>query len=271
MTLVPIYLTIALYACSVCLYLFWLLRTTKNTACIARTSLTLACVVHQVALVHRYVAFGHFHITSMHDALSICALAIVVSYLFIEYRHRVTALGPFVTPIVLVMLLASEILIPDETNFIQDLLSIWLYIHTLLAIFSYGLFTISGGTSTLYLLLSHLLKSKSPNPLLNKFPSLERLDSISKRCLNAGFPLLSISLITGFLIAYRQLENIFIGEPKLISSALLWLIYAVLLHGRLVFGWQGKRAAILSIAGIVVLMFGFFGINLWFPGFHTFK
>jgi ABC-type transport system involved in cytochrome c biogenesis permease subunit len=42
---------------------------------------------------------------------------------------------------------------------------------------------------------------------------------------------------------------------------IIWFIYAALLHGRLTIGWRGKRAAILSIVGFIVVLFTFFAMK----------
>jgi ABC-type transport system involved in cytochrome c biogenesis permease subunit len=52
-----------------------------------------------------------------------------------------------------------------------------------------------------------------------------------------------------------------VWDPKQTWSLITWLIYAALLHGRLTIGWRGKRAAILSIIGFVVLLITFFGMK----------
>jgi ABC-type transport system involved in cytochrome c biogenesis permease subunit len=52
-----------------------------------------------------------------------------------------------------------------------------------------------------------------------------------------------------------------VWDPKQTWSLITWFIYAALLHGRLTIGWRGKRAAILSIIGFVVLLITFFGMK----------
>ncbi len=49
-----------------------------------------------------------------------------------------------------------------------------------------------------------------------------------------------------------------------------WLLYAVLLHERLVKGWRGRRAAWLAIAGFLVLVITFLGAEFWQRSYHRF-
>ena len=46
---------------------------------------------------------------------------------------------------------------------------------------------------------------------------------------------------------------------KTVLSALAWLIFGVLLFGRLRFGWRGRRAVRLVLSGIVLLVLAYFG------------
>jgi cytochrome c-type biogenesis protein CcsB len=264
-------LTLASYGIATLMYLVWLLRSSEGTGAIARRILIAGCILHQLAILHRYVAYGHFQITNMHDALSFCGLAIVSIYLVVENRYKVTALGSFVTPVAFLMMLGSSALAQDLAPLDPTLQNIWIYIHTMLAFGSYALFTVSGGVAVMYLLLSHLLKTKYLGQIVQKLPSLEKLDDIGQRCLNLGFPMLTITLIIGSLVATQRWGSYWSWEPKQVWSLVIWSVYALLLNGRLVLGWRGKRAALLSLIGILLLMFGFVGINLWFPGLHNFN
>jgi ABC-type transport system involved in cytochrome c biogenesis permease subunit len=44
----------------------------------------------------------------------------------------------------------------------------------------------------------------------------------------------------------------------------------VVLHVRLIAGWRGKRAAILSIIGFGAVLFTFFGVNFILQSKHIF-
>jgi ABC-type transport system involved in cytochrome c biogenesis permease subunit len=50
-----------------------------------------------------------------------------------------------------------------------------------------------------------------------------------------------------------------------------WIFYAVLLHERLTVGWRGRRAALLSLFGFLILALAFVGANLWLSDYHSFR
>jgi cytochrome c-type biogenesis protein CcsB len=265
------YITLVLYGFATLMYLFWLMRTTIVTGNIARNVLLSGFLVHVLALLHRFVSVNHLPIANMHDSLSFFGVALVGIYLAVEHRYKITSLGSFVTPVAFLTMLGSSTFANELKPLDPLMQNAWIYSHTILAFVSYALFTISGGTAAMYLIQSHLLKTKYQGHIFQKLPSLEKLDDISYRCLNIGFPMLTVAIITGAMVATKVWGSYWSWDPKQTCSLITWLVYAVLLHGRLAVGWRGKRAALFSLAGIILLLFSFVGVNLWFPGLHAFK
>jgi cytochrome c-type biogenesis protein CcsB len=148
--------------------------------------------------------------------------------------------------------------------------SVWLYVHTLTAFVSYSCFTIAAAVSALFIMQSHFLKKKNLGKMFLKLPSLDILDEIGYRCLAFGFPMLTVAIITGAFWASRAWGSYWSWDPKETWSLITWFIYAAMLHGRMTTGWRGKRAAILTIIGFLVMLFTFIGVNLWLPGLHSY-
>jgi cytochrome c-type biogenesis protein CcsB len=137
----------------------------------------------------------------------------------------------------------------------------WFWIHALLAFTSYAAFTVAFGVAVIYLIQRYFLKKKHFGALFQKLPPLETLDEISYRCFAFGFPLLTVAIISGAIWSEKAVGSYWSWDPKQTWSLITWLIYAALLHGRLTIGWRGKRAAMLSIAGFIVLLITFFGMK----------
>ena len=53
-------------------------------------------------------------------------------------------------------------------------------------------------------------------------------------------------------------------------SMVTWLLYAILLHGRLASGWKGKKAAFGAVLGFGIILFTLFVIGYIAPGQHDF-
>lgn len=270
MTQISFYLTLSLYAVATLLYLSCLLRNSSCQSILGSRVLLAGFLAHCLATIHRFIAAGHLPITNMHESLSFFALTIAGVYLFFEQRYKVRILGSFVVPFTLLLTLGAGIAPTAIKPLNPALQSLWIYSHTILAFGAYACFTISGGVALLYLIQSHFLKKKHLGPLFLKLPSLDVLDEIGYRCLAFGFPMLTVAIITGAIWASRAWGSYWSWDPKESWSLITWFIYAALLHGRLTTGWRGRRAAILTIIGFLVMLFTFIGVNLWLPGLHSY-
>ncbi len=122
----------------------------------------------------------------------------------------------------------------------------------------------------MYLVQERHVKSKRINRLFLKMPSLQVLDDINYHLITLGFPLLSLAIITGVIWANTAWGTYWRWDPKEVWSLITWFIYALVLHLRLTLGWRGKKAAILSIIGFIIVTFAFFGVTLLLKGRHVF-
>jgi cytochrome c-type biogenesis protein CcsB len=254
-------LTLGLYGVATMLYLVCLFRTSATLNLWATRVLTTGCIAHILSTVHLASTEKHLPLTNMQESLSFFSLMTIVAFLIFERRYKVTTLGSFVTPVALVMLAVSSTLHAGARQLPPILQSNWFWIHALLAFISYAAFTIAFGVAVIYLIQRHFLKTKHFGGLFQKLPPLETLDEISYRCFAIGFPLLTIAIISGAIWSEKAIGSYWAWDPKQTWSLITWLIYAALLHGRLTIGWRGKRAAILSIIGFVVLLTTFFGMK----------
>ncbi len=142
--------------------------------------------------------------------------------------------------------------------------------HICLTLTGYAALALAGLGGILYLIQERQIKSKHFGFFHRRLPSLSILDNLNYWCLTTGFPLLTAGIISGSLYAQHTQGRFFSWDPKEILTFIAWLIYAVLLHERLTVGWRGRRAALMAICGLFVLLCTFVGANLWLTGYHSF-
>ena len=254
--------TLVLYAFATATYLLYLLKPKPTLGRSARWLITGGFLIHCAFTLHRYLEAGHTPITNLHESLSFFSLAIVGVFIAFERKYKVFILGSFVTPLALLLMVASSIYPSAIPQLPPALKSNWLLIHSSLAFLSYATFAVAFGAAIMYLIQQHFLKRKRLGALYQKLPSLDILDEINYRCLTFGFPLLTIAIITGAIWAETAWGTYWSWDPKETWSLITWFIYAALLHSRMTIGWRGKKAAILSIVGFFILLFTFLGVNL---------
>lgn len=248
-----------------------LFRGSKETSRLMLIAAWAGLLLHTASIVYRYVSAGHLPIASMHDASSFFAWCVLVMFFFLEYRYRIGIIGSFILPIVFLLMLLSSVL-PRAIHPLSPVLnSYWLGIHTLLAFLGNAAFAVAFGIGIMYLLQEHYLKSKHTHGLFKRLPSIQVLDEMNYKLITLGFPLLTLAIITGALWAESAWGSYWRWDPKETWSLITWLIYALILHIRLTAGWRGKRAAILSIIGFLIVLFTFIGVNLTLKSLHSFS
>ena len=75
------------------------------------------------------------------------------------------------------------------------------------------------------------------------------------------FILLTLGIFTGSVWAHYAWGSYWSWDPKETWSLITWLIYAALLHARLLKGWQGRRIAWLAVLGFMAVLFTYFGVR----------
>jgi ABC-type uncharacterized transport system permease subunit len=136
--------------------------------------------------------------------------------------------------------------------------SAWLPLHLALGIASYGLFAAAAAHAWLMNRTEDRIRvaaaSLSGLPLL----TIERL---TFRFVNAGFALLSATLLLAILFgeSLYGAGTAWRWDHKTIFSILSWLTFAVLIIGRVRFGWRGRSAARVLYTGTILLLLAYVG------------
>jgi cytochrome c-type biogenesis protein CcsB len=138
----------------------------------------------------------------------------------------------------------------------------WLLIHVVTAFLGYAALAVSFGAALLY-----LAQEKRPRGTLPPLPVLDRL---LYRATILGFLLLTVGILTGAVWAESAWGRYWSWDPKETWSLITWLIYAALLHARLLKGWQGRRIAWLAVLGFTAVLFTYLGVSFLLSGLHSY-
>lgn len=223
---------------------------------------------HCTAIGIGFAKAGHVPACNLYETLSIAGWAVAGAFFLLRYKINLKVLGIYTAPLVTTIMLIA-VSLPGESFKVEYITSsFWLLFHIFAIFLGEASFALACGIGILYLVQEHAIKAKSHGFFFKRLPSLKLLDTSGYACLIIGFTLLSIGLITGFVYAKSVWGKFWSWDPKEIWSIITWLLYAALLHERLAAGWRGRRAAIMSIIGFVVILFTFFGVNLFLQGHH---
>ena len=131
--------------------------------------------------------------------------------------------------------------------------------HILLSMAAAALLFAAAVTAILLVILDGRLRARRIANLSSGLPPLDALEKIMFRLVAAGFGLLTLALITGFVFV----TNLFTQNlvQKTVLSLIAWLIFGVLLIGRLRFGWRGRSAVRWTLSGFGILAVAYFGVK----------
>jgi cytochrome c-type biogenesis protein CcsB len=252
-------------------YLLFIVFQIKPLARISYFVLAVGFFAHTGSVGLWSIQAGYFPVYNLRESLSFFAWAIIGVYLLIQLRFNILVLGSFLSPLASMMMISSSFL-PLQTEAVNPLMrNLWLMIHVGTIFIGNGAFAVAFLAGIMVLIQERQIKSKHFGPFYYRLPSLEVLDSLNYNCLILGFPLLTLGMLSGAIFAQYTLGSFWRWDPKEVWSLVTWLIYAVLLHGRLVAGWRGRRSAMISIIGFLVLTFSFLGMNFLVKGYHSFS
>jgi cytochrome c-type biogenesis protein CcsB len=247
-------LTLVFYTAGALHVLVHALTRRRLLGSVALTATLIGFALNTAGLSQRWTEAGRFPAVGLHDGASFLAWAIVLVFLATYVRTQVEALGLVVYPVVFGLMLVAGLTRPSGS---EDpvLRSLFLPIHTTLALFGYAALFLACAMGILYLMQERELRSRSPRAFYYLLPSLERCDTLTARIVIVGFGFLTFAILTGILWNDHAHGRYWTGDPKEWSASLAWVIYVALLVARLRSGWGGRRGAFLGIAGFAAVAF----------------
>ena len=107
--------------------------------------------------------------------------------------------------------------------------------------------------------------------LMESAPSSAEFERLAYRLNAVGFMLWTFTVIAGAIWAEHAWGRPWGWDPKETWSFVIWVVYAAYLHARATRGWEGRRAAYLSIFGFVCVLANYFLVNLLFNSLHAYS
>ncbi len=226
--------------------------------------------IHTVLLAAIAISAGGVPLTSQ-VLPSLCAWFVAVVYVYLEVNTRDRSLGVLIVPIVVVLhLLTLTKLLGIENIQATGYSGWWFALHVLAYGLAYTAFAISCVGGVMYLMLLGEIQAKHFGFFYARLPSLEVLNQINNRAATFGFVFLTSGSIASSIWAFQQFSQFSVWrEPVFLPVLIAWFIYAGHLVARWWGGWQGKRAAFLSIMGFVLVVLAFPVVGVLFSGPHN--
>src|SRR5580704_7648348 len=191
------------------------------------------------------------------ETLATLALLLAGFTLYVQRAKPIPGLDWFLMPIVIAMLLYSA-LFGIMHSAAREPAGIWDMAHSASSFAGAAAFGVAAGVGAMYLIASARLRRKAA---IGQSPaaSLERLENLTYWSVSFGFALLTVGIVTGLAKIIMQGRSTNLGahwmtSPKVILAFSVWLIYAVALHTPITPAIRGRKSAMLSIVGFVLMV-----------------
>ena len=222
---------------------------TTSSPRIALVLVAIGTVLHAGHIVVSSLVLHVCPVEGMHFAMSVLSMFACVAYLAMRRRWRIDVVGAFVAPVALTFLLASRFVAADVGEPSTRVKSAILPLHVTVNLLGDGLFTLAFAAAVAYLVQEKQLKKKHLTGIFQRLPPLDALDKAEHRFLLAGFPLLTIGILTGTIWARRVELGSAADLTRAAFGYVTWILFASVLLLRAAWGWRGRRAAYGTIAG----------------------
>jgi ABC-type uncharacterized transport system permease subunit len=178
------------------------------------------------------------------EILSYLAWSLTLFYLATGPAYRVSLLGVFTAPVVVVFQTAA--LLPGKLD-LTPLKAVgtdpWRETHAALSVLSYGALALAGVAGVMFLVLDHQLKEHHlKSGLFRNLPPVRELLKSTTRLLWLGTLLLTLGIVAGFLMPRAGGSH-----AHLIAAVASWAGYVLLLG---VYGARGMTGRRLSLAAV---------------------
>jgi cytochrome c-type biogenesis protein CcsB len=246
--------------------------------------LTVAVVFLGSMVASRWAATDHAPISDLYEFTATFGFGIAAAYLVFETLMHQRRFGVLALPIVCIVLGIATLFPTTITPLIPALQNgPLLTIHVSVMMISYAVLTVAFCGAAVYLVQGGEGKRR-----FGSLPSADAAADLAHRAVIIGFPLLAAGIALGAWWANSAWGRYWGWDPKETSALVTWLSMAAYFHAR---AGNGSVAGAPGIRRIVparirrgwrpdpmwwliimwaLVMFTYFGVNLWISGLHSY-
>lgn len=225
-------------------------------------------ILMTAGLVMRWYVSGHAPWSDAYESIIYVAWATVFFGLAFGRKSDLTIASTAFVAAIILWVANQNWLDPSIANLVPVLDSYWLMIHVAVIVASYGPFTLGMILGTTILLL--ILLTTKTNKVKMEL-TIKELTIITEMALTVGLVMLTIGNFLGGQWANESWGRYWGWDPKETWALISIMIYAFVIHARLVPGLRGKWTfAVMSIFAYASIMMTYFGVNFYLTGLHSY-
>jgi len=225
-------------------------------------------LMHTSGLIARWIVSGHAPWSNAYESMIYVGWATMLFGLIFGRKSSMTiAATAFLTAFIL-MVAHWNWMDPEIANLQPVLNSYWLMIHVSIIVASYGPFAL-GMILGLVALILMILTTKKNKKKINLM--IKEVTIINEMAITVGLVMLTIGNFLGGQWANESWGRYWGWDPKETWALISIIIYAFVLHLRLVPGLRSRFTFnLLSIAAFASILMTYFGVNFYLSGLHSY-
>jgi ABC-type uncharacterized transport system permease subunit len=194
---------------------------------------------------------------SIANVLSLVGFGLALAGVLSGLRPRLQGLGTALLPVAGICALASG---AGEFTRSLDGLGWEMKAHIAISVVAYTLLSVGALIALLISFQDRAFRKRSVAAWLRVLPPLETMEQVLFTTIHAGVVLLTLSVFSGLLFV----DNVFAQHlvHKTVLSIVALAVLGILLVGRWLMGWRGRKAIHWTLAGYGTLVLGYFGSRL---------
>ncbi|PZU87531.1 MAG: c-type cytochrome biogenesis protein CcsB [Chryseobacterium sp.] len=228
-------------------------------------------IFHFLGLVARWYISGHAPWSNGYEAIIFISwVGITAGYaLYRNSNALIPAAGFLVAVIMMGFAHGGSALDPQITPLVPVLKSYWLVVHVAIITSSYGFFSLSmliAMISLIFYVISNKETFKKHNDT-----TLKELAIVSEMSLNIGLLALTIGNFLGGIWANESWGRYWSWDPKETWAFISIMVYAFVIHMRLVPGLRGRYTFhVVTMFAFCSMVMTYFGVNYYLSGLHSY-
>ena len=228
-------------------------------------------IAHFLGLVARWYVSGHAPWSNGYEAIIFISWVGITAG-FILYRNSnalIPAAGFMVAVLMMGFAHGGSALDPQITPLVPVLKSYWLIVHVAIIASSYGFFALSMIIAVLSLFFYIIADKKLFEA--HDDTTLKELSIVSEMSLTIGLFMLAVGVFLGGIWANESWGRYWSWDPKETWAFISVMVYALVLHMRLVPGLRGRWALhVATMLAFCSMVMTYFGVNYYLTGLHSY-
>ncbi len=228
-------------------------------------------IFHFLGLIARWYISGHAPWSNGYEAIIFISwVGITAGYaLYRNSNALIPAAGFLVAVIMMGFAHGGSALDPQITPLVPVLKSYWLVVHVAIITSSYGFFSLSMLIAMISLIF-YVIANKQTFDQHND-TTLKELAIVSEMSLNIGLLALTIGNFLGGIWANESWGRYWSWDPKETWAFISIMVYAFVIHMRLVPGLRGRYTFhVVTMFAFCSMVMTYFGVNYYLSGLHSY-